>query len=616
VDMSLLQDETIRQEIERYNEIGSNEGLRTKAAEGEGDDMNVPAAKAKGEEEESSADEKKKNAEEDKEQSFEKKFQSFYANLLYFAFLTNDKEMKTLSDIIEADGEDNDRIFKNLGLSRDFLVKFRNQVAPQVLQSLEFKIANIHQLANDTTLPPLDRALNAMKKFGRMSISEIVTPEDIADEMVAALPEDAKNGKVLDIASKQGEFAIALWKRFGDGFRNNIYAIPTSPLAYEFTRKIFSIIGIPVANVFSDFTSYDLINPNKKDKLIQELKDMKFNTIIGNPPYQKENDGNGSGKDPIYHYFIDLSIDSSKLGTLVHPARFLFNAGKTPKPWNKKMLNNDHYKVIRYWEKVEDSPFGKSVDIKGGVAITFWNNDEQFGKIGTFTKHSELNTILKHVLPRCSTMFSDIVYSRDLYRFNEKLYIENPSLENRQSEGHRYDVGTTVFDIFPEIFSEQRPDSGKYARIIGRLDNKRVGKWTKAEYMNLPDNFENYKVIIATVNGTGALGEELSSPFIGEPYDAHTVTFLSIGKFNTQFEAEACLKYIKTKFARTMLGILKVTQHNTKYVWEYVPLQDFTPSSDIDWSKSVADIDLQLYAKYGLTQEERDFIEHIVKPME
>jgi len=618
VDMALLSDESIRREIEQYNELGSNQGLRKKAAEGEGGDIDIP-------DNETNKDDKTPNSSngkgkdesiESQEQSFEKKFQSFYANLLYFAFLTRERNIRTLNDIIKAKGKDNNRIFQNLGLSRDFLVKFRKSVQPQVLQSLEYKINNIHQLANDDTLPPLDRALNAMKKFGRMSISEVVTPADIADEMVAALPEDAKKGKILDIASKQGEFAIALWKRFGNGFCNKIYAIPTSPLAYEFTRKIFSIIGIPIANIVGDFTSYDLINPDKKDKYIQEIKDMKLNTIIGNPPYQKENDGKGSGKDPIYHYFIDFSMDSAKLGLMVHPARFLFNAGKTPKPWNKKMLNNDHYKVIKYWEKVENSPFGKSVDIKGGVAITSWNNDEQFGKIETFTKYSELNTILKRVLPKCSAMFSNIVYPRDLYRFNEKLYTENPYLENRQSKGHRYDVGTTVFDIFPEIFSEQCPNSDEYARVIGRLDNKRIGKWTKSEYLNLPDNFENYKVFIPKANGTGAIGEELSSPFVAQPFEAHTVTFLSIGKFDTLFEAEACLKYIKTKFARTMLSILKVTQDNPKSVWRYVPLQDFTTNSDIDWSKPVADIDQQLYSKYGLTKEEMDFIESMVKPME
>lgn len=100
------------------------------------------------------------------------------------------------------------------------------------------------------------------------------------------------------------------------------------------------------------------------------------------------------------------------------------------------------------------------------------------------------------------------------------------------------------------------------------------------------------------------------------PETGHTDTFISIGSFESAVQAQNCLKYIKSKFARTMLGILKITQHNPASTWKYVPLQDFTPNSDIDWSQSVADIDRQLYAKYGLNDEEIAFIESHVKEMD
>ena len=121
-------------------------------------------------------------------------------------------------------------------------------------------------------------------------------------------------------------------------------------------------------------------------------------------------------------------------------------------------------------------------------------------------------------------------------------------------------------------------------------------------------------------NGTGAIGEVLSTPVIGVPVIGvpvigHTDTFLSIGKIASAEEASACLKYVKSKFARCMLGTLKVTQHNPKETWANVPLQDFTEKSDIDWSKSVEDIDRQLYAKYRLNDEEIAFIESMIKPM-
>ncbi|MBQ1622315.1 MAG: restriction endonuclease, partial [Selenomonas sp.] len=124
------------------------------------------------------------------------------------------------------------------------------------------------------------------------------------------------------------------------------------------------------------------------------------------------------------------------------------------------------------------------------------------------------------------------------------------------------------------------------------------------------ENLEKWKTLVPRANGSGALGEVLSTPLIG-----YTQSFIGIGSFNTQFEAEAMLKYVKTKFARVLLGVLKVTQDNDKGVWKIVPLQDFTASSDIDWSQSIHDIDLQLYRKYGLDQKEIDFIETHVKEM-
>ena len=122
--------------------------------------------------------------------------------------------------------------------------------------------------------------------------------------------------------------------------------------------------------------------------------------------------------------------------------------------------------------------------------------------------------------------------------------------------------------------------------------------------------------MLPEANGTGAIGEVLSTPLIGEPLIGHTDTFLSIGAFDSEAEAQNALKYVKGKFARTMLGILKITQHNSRSTWTKVPLQDFTENSDIDWSQPVADIDRQLYQKYGLNEEETAFIESRVKAMD
>ena len=103
---------------------------------------------------------------------------------------------------------------------------------------------------------------------------------------------------------------------------------------------------------------------------------------------------------------------------------------------------------------------------------------------------------------------------------------------------------------------------------------------------------------------------------VGKPLVGNTQTFISVGNFKTENEANAAIKYIKTKFARVMLGILKITQDNTASRWRLVPMQDFTSNSDIDWSKSVPEIDQQLYRKYGLSEDEVNFIESKVQAMD
>lgn len=105
-------------------------------------------------------------------------------------------------------------------------------------------------------------------------------------------------------------------------------------------------------------------------------------------------------------------------------------------------------------------------------------------------------------------------------------------------------------------------------------------------------------------------------PYVGGKNSACTDSLFSIGAFDTEVEAENLAKYMKTKFLRYMVSILKTSQNVTQIVYKFVPMQDFTTISDIDWSKSIHEIDVQLYAKYGLTEEEIAFIESMIKPME
>ena len=166
------------------------------------------------------------------------------------------------------------------------------------------------------------------------------------------------------------------------------------------------------------------------------------------------------------------------------------------------------------------------------------------------------------------------------------------------------------------FFTEKPADGHEYIEIYGKEGQNRTYRWIRRDYVKDVSSLNKYKVFMPKANGSGALGETISTPLVGKPLVGHTETFLTVGLFDTEYEANACLKYIKSKFARVLLGILKVTQSNPSETWSYVPLQDFSSSSDIDWSKPVSDIDSQLYSKYGLSDDEIAFIEKNVQSMD
>lgn len=340
---------------------------------------------------------------------------------------------------------------------------------------------------------------------------------------------------------------------------------------------------------------------------------MKFDVVIGNPPYQQEGKGDNARDEPIYNDFMELSYKLANLVTLITPGRFLFNAGQTPKSWNKKMLNDEHLKIILY-EQNSDKIFPRT-DIKGGVAITLRDSHQQFGKIGDFTPYSELNSILKKVWRNDKESFSTLVSSRGTFRFSNKFFEDWPQAKKKLGKGSGNMIVSNAFDKLPEIFREQGSIDDGDLKLLGRLNGHRLFRYIKRQYVLNNGYIDKYKIMVPEANGTGAIGEILSTPLIGEPLIGATDTFISIGPFDKKNIAENVLKYIKSKFARTMLGVKKITQHNPRATWAKVPMQNFTPESDIDWSKSIFEIDQQLYRKYGLSENEINFIESKVQEM-
>ena len=270
---------------------------------------------------------------------------------------------------------------------------------------------------------------------------------------------------------------------------------------------------------------------------------MKFDYIIGNPPYQDETLGdNATYAPPIYHLFLDEAYKIADRVELIHPARFLFNAGSTPKDWNKKMLSDEHLKVL-YYEQDSSKVFSNT-DIKGGVAITYRDEAVNFGAIETFTAFNELNSIMRKVNTPSDCNVSNIVYIQN--RFNlEALFADYPSsISGIGSDGRDSRFEKNIFKKVSEVFSNEQTDSS--IKVLGIIDNKRVWRYIDQKYVDLShENLYKYKVLVPTSNGSGAIGEVLSTPLIGSPLIGYTRSFIGIGAFETKDEGEAALKYIK-----------------------------------------------------------------------
>lgn len=411
----------------------------------------------------------------------------------------------------------------------------------------------------------------------------------------------------------------ALWNEI---LEKNIFVLNKTPMARTITIRTLN--GYEKNTKFESNLIYveDLTNKLKNDlektenEILKKFGDenMKFDIVVGNPSYQESRED--TRDDAIYNYFYDLAEKISSRYCLISPARFLFNGGSTDKNWNKKMLEDKHIN-IEYYEHKSSKVF-PNTDIKGGVVVLHRDESKNFGEIGVFTSFDKLNSIIHKVSPLTIRALDTIISGQGIYKFTPKMHEKHPKVRGILSKSHPNDVGTGVLETLHNIiFHEEEPsDEKKYIKVLGRFQNERVYRWIREDYINKPNGFDKYRVILPKANGSGAIGEVLSTPLIVKPLIGFTQTFISIGAFDNEVEALNVLKYIKSKFARTMLGVLKITQDNPASKWKYVPLQDFTSNSDVDWSNTISEIDQQFYKKYGLLEQEILFIEEKVKPME
>lgn len=660
VDLSLMGIEVIRKAIERENELGSKAGLTIKAAEGEETELDTGGVGGEGTAEGETrtpgddtggTDTTGGTDDEEKKNDPTKQFRSYYARILFFAFLTRDTVI-SLEDIIsKMETEDNARIAKHIGISKPVLESIQSNINKFILRDLDYKIHNLNKLSNDTSVDPLVRATVAVHKFGKLGESEVITPKNICDDMVALVPDDGFTGavenghKVLDIAGKAGEFALAIYERFaGLGYdigqiKDTIYTIPTSGLTYEFTRMIYEILGLNVANIADKFNDYDLLkvkdendkidyekicailSQNKPfneitidDEIAEGDEKVNFDVVVGNPPYQANvstgKDNESLGKQLFPTFAVIAHELSNRYSSMITPSRW-FTGDAQDKSFLKLRAflreKNDINKL--YFFPTTDDVF-KGVVIKGGVNH-FLSDKKRPGKVEFHTIKNGKETVENRDLFEEGF---DIVF-----RSEADGKIVKKALTADADTLFSITTGRNAFGIIgkPDSLKKQTSSEKTTNSVVVHCKNGKIRYIAKDKVKKSVEIMNHYKAYISKSAGDPDTDAKvIGTPFFGSIDSVCTDTFFPIGCFDSKEEAENLCKYIKTRFVRYLINVLKSSQNVTQIVYKFVPMQDFSNASDIDWSKSVSEIDAQLYAKYGLTPEEIAFIEATIKPME
>lgn len=348
---------------------------------------------------------------------------------------------------------------------------------------------------------------------------------------------------------------------------------------------------------------------------------MKFDFVIGNPPYQEMSKNKMTRS--IYPDFVRSSQAIGQIVSLVMPARWMSGENgpyRETQHFIDEMLKGDHLQSFHLYPNSSD--LFPNVDIKGGVCFFVWNRAYSCDRVNyTITENGAYKKVLTsfRIAENVIIRFPELISILEKTKAISTIYL-NTWVSSWNPFGFISDLFTKNKEGVSRISEEKQQDDDYL--VHGLLKNKRVIRYIPNSALKKNIHIaHSYKVFLPRANGSGVFGEVFSTPMIGTPMIGTpmmicTETFLQIGVFDNCTEAENLLKYVKTKYFRTMVGIKKTAVFNYKECFTFVPLQDFTAASDIDWSRSVAEIDRQLYAKYGLSAEEVAFIEEKIKPME
>ena len=354
----------------------------------------------------------------------------------------------------------------------------------------------------------------------------------------------------------------------------------------------------------------------------EDINNMKFSAVVGNPPYNLM-DGSGASDDaanPIYQEFVKASIGLLPLYiSLIIPSKWMIGGKSILKKFREEMMNDVHLSKIFDYEN--DREIFKNAHNDGGICYILW--DVKYDENGELMYwYKDLAGNISQEVKSLRASHGDIVV-RDarISPIISKAIHNSNSLSIIISKTKPFGVRKDLFNK-PERYPKANVSDLYYdgSILIHGVKGIKGGAKRLSAYVNksiITKNnswIDKWKLFFTTSYSTNATIPP--EDILSAPGSACTETFIVIGPFGLKSEMLNCHKYLHTNFVRALLYFGHGTMQVTASVFQFVPLQDFTSTSDIDWSQSIADIDRQLYAKYGLSDEEIAFIEKMIKPME
>ena len=496
--------------------------------------------------------------------------------------------------------------------------------------------------------------------LANLSNDEVFTPPNVANAMLDLLPQELfsdPNTRFLDPACKSGVFLREIAKRLLVGledkipdlnervehiFREQLYGIAITELTSMISRR--SVYCSKYANCEYSIVRFSNPEGNIRYKLIshrwqdgkcvfcgaaqsqydrsdeleshayelihtvnpEDIFNMKFDVVIGNPPYQLSDGGNGASAIPIYNRFIEKAkkLNPTYL-VMIIPARWM-TGGRGLDDFRKTMLHDDCIRILH--DYADSSDVFSGVEIKGGVCY-FLRDKSYKGKCHIY-RHvlQEIRESERYLVEDGDDIF---VREERLISIKDKVGVTNDTsfdkiVSSMKPYGLRGDVFKDPYKYrLPAMSDTEKPG---YYKVVGLESLKRTYKYIPQDYPLPTTNpsLNKWKLFVTRNWGIGSFDDIPSSPIIAGPGELCTETFIEFGPFDTRDEVKNVLSYLCTKFFRAMVAIRKQDQGSSKAVYHYVPMQDFSKP----WT------DEELYAKYGLTEEEIAFIESMIKPME